>query len=1638
VSSSSASAVADHGAKRRETKKPPRTAHDVTAAGNVNTSCATGTRVLQQASALGDQSKSRDKIASSALAASRAKNDAVHEAKQNVKQTVHKAKKQNVKQKPPRIARDVKESGNTGTASAASATAATRATGPRTPQQETAFLRALGLTERPRYPVAGEMYRMEFSEFRQHLSNKLPLYDGRAVTTLGSSRKSRNYKLVCALHPACPFLMGAKQQVYADGLAYQEIKEVVNHTCSLQSHADMSLCSANFLGYLLREDKHLLQTKGRRVQGTDVCAQAEKNFGIDLESKARRQMFYKAERVRNEQDDDSALSLFRTPSPICVTQVPMLSFEPYAQIIAENPQPKQKHKSCPSEQSERKSDQSMRREENQPSSAESTSTVVPHVPKTGVAENPEPRQSKRKSDQSKRRETNQSSSLECRSDSTTAKLATSSAESTSLIVPIHSAGVVDHSKPKQSKRKSVSSKESNPKSNQSKRREVKRKSEYESVARKGNVERKKRKVIHGRSTPATNALPSSDPAPQPTSAPNSSQRSVRKSKPEFLRLLDNYTPRVDELSARTSRPPCSTTCLASTMNQHSGTKTNADRIQKSNILAKRTPLPLANRSLKPDCEESAGKSLLSPALSFPLRKTRASSSTLQNTLGNQQPKKNLNQRSNSDLNPARVILGDGMTPAVEDLLPRRSAVSSTTTFTDIVAANRQPASKQDQQASSNAKRQPTRKLDGMTPTVNDLPRRRSGVVSPATSIDTIAAKRQPESKQDEQSSSIATQRSTRKVKSKQQILLECTTPAVDDLHPRRSGVSCTTTCTDTDPNTVVAKRQPESEQDEQSSSIATQRSTRKVKSEQHRLLLDGLAPVVDDLPPRRSAVSYTATYTETKTDMAASTIVHVNKIEGKQQKFSKRVQQQVSSTANTQPKVGDLLCRRTRASHTGAASVTLPEPGTKREKPVVNSTSLVGVLPSRRTRASYTGAATVTLSEPGTKLKLKHEKPVERPTPAVGDLPPRRTRASYTGAATVTLSEPGTKLKLKHEKPVENPTPAVGDLPPRRTRASYTGAATVTLSEPGTKLKLKHEKPVENPTSVVGDLPPRRTRASYTGAASVTLSEPGTKLTLEYEKPVVNATSVVGDLPSRRTRASYTGAATVTLSEPVSKPAQKCRKRSFKPEHESLLQKATSFSDELVPRRSKAITEVYSTKEQPDNKRSQNVQQSGDKMNHVPVRTLEHRRLLDNMAPVYEDLSPRKTRSSFHSEIGSTTQPRRSRLDKQPSRNFRSENGKCTLDSLPAEALIESVADSRQTNRKLEKHLSRKLRSEHATLKDKATPVLGDLPSRKTRASSTELVSTTLHLPSKLSQFEAGQPPNPKRKTEHEVLLGDCPGKKPRTIVSHPKLTGGTAVSRDTGPLWINPGELREVEVVVAETSAQISGPVVLFHVALVEEYRRLAARDVYEFVNFGLSLASTKAAIDFKLKELNLNMDKEHGDKDIEAERVDHSRSLKEFSRLADAERLEKIRESEEDVRQRLVADYHNRAKRVNPMRAEESALISRPIRFEEGMEVGRRNKEPCYIGPDCTFCQKASAQDIQPREEPLPRFRRFDITQLDSIDERVDGACASGDRARRNRPARVGKRAASRLALSEMRHSLSFVEELNSTERTISHRLF
>jgi hypothetical protein len=638
--------------------------------------------------------------------------------------SVNKARKQGIKKAPERKPSE-------STVSTAHATTLEDntgdTTGTRTPQQETSILRALGLTEGPKYPVTGEIYRIDFLEFRQHLCNKLPLYDGRAVTTLGSFRKPRNYKLVCALHPTCPFLLHGKQQIYADGLAYQDIQEVVNHTCSVQSHAHISLCSLNFLGYLLREQE-------QHLKGVDWCTQAGKTFGIDFTSMARQQMFYKAAKARNEQNGASALLAFRSPSPICVTPRPMYKLDPSTKMISSQ---------LPGLSTERQS-YSTTAELAAPVSAESTSyvsSVVALVPtSTGcAAENPHLRQSELKSDQLMFREAKRKLEHESVMDDNNVvfifqdneqgfdqerkvlQLGSKRKRETNVIrdpsrkeeVQTRKAGE-EREEVKGEEQNTTVCVEENPQPGQSERksesdqlmcREAKRKLEHEGVMDGTNVARKKRKEVpDGHSDTAdtvsaaspndwvvfassislnwtTCAPPKSNLAsPQSTSmftftstaTPVSSQRSQsapRKFKqPEYMRLLESSTPAVDERSARATQA-----------------QPNCKPAPQS------TSAPNSNQQ-SPRKSKPEYTSVLSRAdYSFPPRKTRASTSKLQNSSEKRQPDENnqnqqskidaLNQQPNRKLKPAHAILADGLMPAMDDLPPRRSAVSGTATAT---------------------------------------------------------------------------------------------------------------------------------------------------------------------------------------------------------------------------------------------------------------------------------------------------------------------------------------------------------------------------------------------------------------------------------------------------------------------------------------------------------------------------------------------------------------------------------------------------------------------------------------------------------------------------------------------------------------------------------------------------------------------------------------------------------------------------------------------------------------------------------------------------------------------------------------------------------------------------------------------
>jgi hypothetical protein len=1299
----------------------------------------------------------------------------------------------------------------------------------RTPQQETALLRALGVRERPKYPMKGEDYRMDFSEFRQHVRNKIPLYDGRAVTT--SHRKPRHFRIVCALHPACPFFIQSKQCIHPDGLLYQEIRGSVNHTCSPQSHKNTSLCSANFLEYFLRDEQ--LPSIVSRPEGLDAGAEIGNKFGVDFTSLPRRQMLNKVIKTRNNEGVDAAFSALRSPSPICVAQNPLLSLEPSEQTI------------------------------------------------------------------------------------------------------------------------------SNP---QVKRRLV-----------GGNGGTIKKSKIHDASSPEA-AKAQSNSILVPQSTPKTTQKSARKTKiPEYLRLLENYTARVDEMSPRSSRAPCSGSSTPT--NQHSGAKT--DRLPS--LVAKSEPplTPHPRRSLKVDGDELADD-LSSTVDSSPARRTRACTSKVHSSSEKRQPESKQDEQSSNKWNqqPSRKLTSQRK-KLVDDLSSKVDSSPSqrTRAFTSKVHSSpekSQPESKQAQQSSSQANQQPSRKLtpkhkkvvDDLSSKVDSSPSQRTRAFT--SKVHSSPEKRQPGSKQDQQSSSQSNQQPSRNLTPEHKKLVDAVASAGDSSPPRRTRASCTST----DAASTETCATKDSKQDAQSSSQASQQLIRKRKLERVKLPKN-LTPALDDLPPRRLGATNTAASTET---CAAK-----QKLESKQdQQLSSKADQQLDRKLKPQreklldhltPAIDDLPPRRSGATNT-AASTDKVAP---KRQPDSNEDKQSNSKATQQTNR---------------KLKLEREKLVDGLTPAMEDLPPRRSGVSNAAASTgiVTVNgrlekQPSRKLRSEHQKALPTSDADSGQMKRQLNSSPDT--------HPSRTLGSEHGRPV------LEDLPLRKTRASST--------ELSCKLRSEDGRLEDNLRPVLEELPPRKTRASST--------------ELNCKLRS---EDGRLEDNLRPVLEELPPRKTRASSTKLSCK----------------------LRSKDGR-LVDNFGPVLEDPPLRKTRAS----------------STELSCKLRSEDGRL-VDNLRPVLEDPPLRKTRASSTEL----SCKLRSEDGRLVD--GQVFEDPPPRKTRASSTEVSSTTLHpqgkscqqdqlanleakqlparkpeheqlvdglapladLPPRRSRgrSEAEQQPNSKRKSEHEVLLSDSVRKKPKVDASRPKLTGGTAASQNSGLCWTSPGESQKGGEFLPQTSVQMRAPAVLSRIPLVEEYMSLVARDVCEFVSFGPTLASVKKAINLKLRDVSQNIEEDPADKEIEVERVEHIRSLRDFSRLAYAERLAKLQESEEDKHERMVTDYHNRSKRVDPMEAEESAFISLPIRFYKGMEVGRRKDQKCIVGPDCTICQNAQA--IQPRKEPLPRFRRFDITQLDSSHESNDSASASGARSRRNRLTRGGKRAASRLALLEMKHSISFVEEFNS----------
>lgn len=329
----------------------------------------------------------------------------------------------------------------------------------------------------------------------------------------------------------------------------------------------------------------------------------------------------------------------------------------------------------------------------------------------------------------------------------------------------------------------------------------------------------------------------------------------------------------------------------------------------------------------------------------------------------------------------------------------------------------------------------------------------------------------------------------------------------------------------------------------------------------------------------------------------------------------------------------------------------------------------------------------------------------------------------------------------------------------------------------------------------------------------------------------------------------------------------------------------------------------------------------------------------------------------------------------------------------------------------------RKVRLEHIELLDSLNPALGNLPSRRSHTSNKHETDASGESISGSQQDKrpiCSQTPQQGEKVvprKRKVVPGIQPDaqatKKPRGLQSQ----------RDP---WISPEE----GALAFSVYVQMNHPMMLTHEPLFKEYTQLVSRGTVDFVDFGLPFVKAKEAIDVKLGQLSQEMKNDAMQKDVEQELRQGKRHLKGFTRLAEAERLLKLREGEEDNLCRIVSDYHNRSKKA---KSTDEDFLERPVRFESKNRSSFREKQ-CKHGLACALC--THVRDVQPRKEPLPLYRRIDIMNMDPRNVDNDAGCTKDARVRNRpaRPTRSGKAASTMIALNELKRSIAFIEEYNS----------
>lgn len=184
----------------------------------------------------------------------------------------------------------------------------------RSPEQEEALLRALGLGSAPLYPEAGHIYPWTMQQFL-NANEALSVYFERPRTTFrenkndksnSSSKKRRTHcRLRCELHSSCSFLVQSKERTDGNGNVCQEVVSYRPHSCSKEEHSHANLCSPEFFKFFLREEE--FPTRAKLKSGSWKMASfiryLNQKFGIDFSPKQRQKMIFDLIEQRNDNAD---------------------------------------------------------------------------------------------------------------------------------------------------------------------------------------------------------------------------------------------------------------------------------------------------------------------------------------------------------------------------------------------------------------------------------------------------------------------------------------------------------------------------------------------------------------------------------------------------------------------------------------------------------------------------------------------------------------------------------------------------------------------------------------------------------------------------------------------------------------------------------------------------------------------------------------------------------------------------------------------------------------------------------------------------------------------------------------------------------------------------------------------------------------------------------------------------------------------------------------------------------------------------------------------------------------------------------------------------------------------------------------